>query len=332
MKLEITNTYLKGRIFWGQKYFKNILYNSLKVFLPAFVFSSLLLVAKINVSILLLIASPVVLTSVFIGLCFLLYGSSTIYCDEDTFRLKMLSGHSIELPISKIAQFYLKKDIARSTLLGKPFVTLYLRTKEDNDIRCFGRHSLPSEEGRRLEEHIEQFIGIEDHYIHGEYHERGIQKDFFTAKKSIEINTSEETITLNTEEYLIERKFQYEWNKGRIDHALWATNGTDDVKIYVVNDQYYLEKSINFSKLLAPYIKNNCIDLDEIPLTLMYEDMSFVKATSDKGKFFKRDFEKEEVNVEHIMFLASTDYLRICKYGKINIEITHGKLAFQNEY
>ncbi|WP_044204599.1 hypothetical protein [Flammeovirga sp. OC4] len=179
MKLSVSRLELSAKINWGRKHLTSIL----KKTLPLWGIGTVISFTAIPYP----IFETWIKGFTFFGIPSLLYfGSSAIFylskskskirCTNEELHIQN-GKEEFRIPTQQIAQFYLKYNANKTRNSDQAKVDLMLLTKDNQEFDCFNGKGLPAMDGRELEDNLQQFLGIEDYYVEGEYQVKGHQKE-----------------------------------------------------------------------------------------------------------------------------------------------------------
>ncbi|OHX66940.1 hypothetical protein [Flammeovirga pacifica] len=334
MKLKRTNLDLGISITW----FRQDLVENLLKTLPFFFFFLVCLIAFFS----LLLSDPniqkkdevdlhlfEVLTTG--GICYLIglistnlyFGSSYIKCDAEKLVYKNPRNKEVQIPVNQIAQLYLINNTSHTQKKNKVVVHLILRTKENEDIYLFEDRTFSAEKGRTIEEAIEQFLGLDDYAIEGEYHMIGHQKNEHQLASTYNENLSVgKVIDVNQEHHLLEKNYQLEWDNQRVDNILWANNGIEEKIIYLKHSKYYLEQPINPTKFFINTFFKETIKWSELTTDFKYQSNSYTLEEEVEGKLFPDYSISKSIHVNQKVYKSDNNRIIIRQFLGVNFEVS----------
>ncbi|NLR93155.1 hypothetical protein [Flammeovirga agarivorans] len=269
---------------------------------------------------------PLALSSGFLMMYLSYLGKTNIHCNKDYLVINSFFRRKIKIETKKIAQLYLLKEQALSKDILKNMVRLEMKTKHGNIIDCLPR-PINAFEGQQIEEAVEKFLGIEDYYVEGEYQAKGKQKEeHVQQKKKLSSETlTNDILTINFKDYLIENHFEFHWNNNRVDHAYWCNSGEEKAVVYQLNGKCFIEVKVNYTR----HFKDQITDFKRWTQSLTYNNQEYLLDKEDEGKFYNRYSERNEIRVIQRLYMNEnrSNYLRICQYNNSSIDVTFGELT-----
>ncbi|MBB3701463.1 hypothetical protein KMW28_02180 [Flammeovirga yaeyamensis] len=332
MKLNIDNLELKASISWFKEDWVMYLLKLVPTYFVILVFftgliPNLLLDENPKWGYYVLLATVITNVSITI-VSLIVIGSTKIECDGVTLIVKHPRGKEISIPTNTIAQLYLDYHKTKSLNSNTPQVNLVLRTKDDNDIPLLEDRTISAYSGRKLESAIEDFLGIDDYSIDGEYQLHGLQKKSIEQVKSFDETVAiGDVIDINEESHILEKKYQFEWDNQRVDHLLWANNGKEKKVFQRKHEKYYLEKSINPTKFFLNAFFKDKVIWEDLKYDFTYQNNYYTIVEDLKGQFFPDHTVENLVSIQQKTYKSTYEWITIRQFSENNFEVSKVEIA-----
>ncbi|KXX67809.1 hypothetical protein [Flammeovirga sp. SJP92] len=326
MKLSLSRLELSATINWGRKHLTSIL----KKTLPLLGIGTIISLTAIPYP----IFETWIKGFTFFGIPSLLYfGSSAIlYLSKSKSKIRCTNEElyiqngkeEFRIPTQQIAQFYLKYNSAKTRNSDQAKVDLMLLTKDSQEYDCFNGKGLPAMDGRELEDSLQQFLGIEDYYVEGEYQVKGHQKESLIESDLPKGESVGQILSFGTEEGIILKKFQYNWDHSSPDQMFWVETGETLSILYKKEELYHKEFKVNTTLFFREIGLANTISWEELPHIFHYKDELFELIEENSGRFLSSYAEKKEIPVQQKLYqnLQNKQLFRIVLYADLTIEIS----------
>ncbi|MBD0401695.1 hypothetical protein [Flammeovirga sp. EKP202] len=326
MKLSVSRLELSAKINWGRKHLTSIL----KKTLPLLGIGTVISFTAIPYP----IFETWIKGFTFLGIPSLLYfgssailyltkGKSKIRCTNE--ELHIQNGKTeFRIPTQQIAQFYLKYNSDKTRNSDHAKVDLMLITKDHQKYDCFNAKGLPAKDGRELEDTLQQFLGIEDYYVEGEYQVVGHQKESLIESDLPKGESVGQILSFGTEEGIILKKFQYNWDQSLPDQLFWVETGKDLSILYKKEEHFYKESKINTTLFFRETGFTSNISWEHLPNIFHYKNELFELIEETSGLFLSSYAEKKEIPVQQRFYknLNQNNWFRIVLYSNLTIEIS----------
>ena len=200
------------------------------------------------------------------------------------------------LEIDQINQVYVKEKISKSKKGG---ITYYyhLRAKlqDGEDVLLFDIDETESTEVLLLESKIEDYLGIRDRPVKGEYSSISKNKESDIAEpRELLINRDtlleiEDQIKIGKRKFQVIHKSQYDWNNGNSDCQFQILDESNLAKIIAIEQnkglfEYYLKDELNI--LVTKGFNFNDV---EPPSNIMHKSETFHLLKISEGNQFRSD-------------------------------------------
>ncbi len=205
-------------------------------------------------------------------------------------------GNNLNLDVNDLEQLYVKEY--KKSREGNTYYSYELRGKVvgGKDIKVLGLQDMESFEAKELERKIEDFLGIQDYRVAGEF-EGDMKKTIDevprkTPKRLQAANMGLEDLTvgciLDYEEhtYEVKHSFQYDWVNGNSDKLLQLVDyQSDEQLLYLHQNKGILTPFLEVELGLAE-ARNIVFDAADAPSDISYQDGTFTLHSYHKGKVF----------------------------------------------
>ena len=231
---------------------------------------------------------------IYYTLC-LFINKTTITVDSNRIKVKSTPlpwwKSNKELDVSDVKQFYVKETANRSSKGSTTYsYALQVLMNNDSNIELISGSVLHNaDDAAFLEQKIENYLGIEDFKVRGEY-DASAKPNFSDVARFIKQQVNPTNITLENlskgaildykmKTWEVAYALQYDWSNGQMDNLYQLLNGTDNMLLYIKKEM----------ALFTPYTeeKGNYFDIDQLP-----EDTNFGKLPVQfdyKGKTYRKE-------------------------------------------
>lgn len=237
------------------------------------------------------------------------------------------------LPTGDLTQFYVKQKVSQGKNNTERYTyTIRAKLKDGKDIEVASIAGLPSEDAQRIEEYLEQYLGIDNITVKGEY---GASKKGADAPRPRRIRRSslpeplEKLYQLKVGEWLPCRGeqmeaahlSQYDWNNGDSDKLFQLLNEEGQETLLYLQKNNALLHIFLEQKLSLLESRNISFYSSSPPDTIEYQGKKYLLNEHESGQVFL-------TGVTHPLDIDQWRYLSADKQFQIRIVENKGMLSF----
>lgn len=202
-----------------------------------------------------------------------------------------------QIATEDIEQLYVKQKTSKSKNGTQYTYSLRAKMKDKSDKGVIVIDNIPSHRLEEIERHLEEFIGIEDAPVKGEYAFKNAQLKAPQARKQrreasrsafnpIYVSEEEDLLAFQGEELEITSVAQYDWTDGNSDKNFQALNPKDEeVILYLVQNQALLE-AYQEKKLSLFETNDLSFEVENPPNSIVYQGVEYFLNQHKTGEKF----------------------------------------------